>query len=187
MTGGDIRLGPGTLYEAIQRLEEDGLIEEAPASADQPQRRTVSADACRSRRAARGATALHRRSYARARSHRGSSILPRYSPVAGPAARARLSGVVPPPVPVGARVRVPRRAGRAALCASRRRCTALVDTLLDLRVGVAPTHAAADRDRSSLTFRPLASLAQGKRATTGLDPQARWIRCCMTLDTRSVS
>ena len=29
VTGGDIRLGPGTLYEAIQRLEEDGLIEEA--------------------------------------------------------------------------------------------------------------------------------------------------------------
>ncbi len=41
VTGGDIRLGPGTLYEAIQRLEEDGLIEEAsPASAGQPHRRT---------------------------------------------------------------------------------------------------------------------------------------------------
>jgi len=41
VTGGDIRLGPGTLYEAIQRLEEDGLIEEAsPASADQQQRRS---------------------------------------------------------------------------------------------------------------------------------------------------
>lgn len=40
VTGGDIRLGPGTLYEAIQRLEEDGLIEEAHASVDQPQRRT---------------------------------------------------------------------------------------------------------------------------------------------------
>ena len=40
MTGGDIRLGPGTLYEAIQRLEEDGLIEEAP----RVRRSTVSAD-----------------------------------------------------------------------------------------------------------------------------------------------
>jgi DNA-binding PadR family transcriptional regulator len=29
-TDGAIRLGPGTLYEAIQRLEESGLIEEAP-------------------------------------------------------------------------------------------------------------------------------------------------------------
>jgi DNA-binding PadR family transcriptional regulator len=29
-TGGDIRLGPGTLYEAIQRLEDGGLIAEAP-------------------------------------------------------------------------------------------------------------------------------------------------------------
>jgi DNA-binding PadR family transcriptional regulator len=29
-TGGAIRLGPGTLYEAIQRLEESGLVEEAP-------------------------------------------------------------------------------------------------------------------------------------------------------------
>jgi DNA-binding PadR family transcriptional regulator len=38
-TGGDIRLGPGTLYEAIQRLEEDGLIEEAPGSADRSGRR----------------------------------------------------------------------------------------------------------------------------------------------------
>src|SRR5829696_7202936 len=27
-TGGTVRLGPGTLYEAIQRLEEGGLIEE---------------------------------------------------------------------------------------------------------------------------------------------------------------
>jgi DNA-binding PadR family transcriptional regulator len=36
-TGGDIRLGPGTLYEAIQRLEEDGLIEASPG--DHPQRR----------------------------------------------------------------------------------------------------------------------------------------------------
>jgi DNA-binding PadR family transcriptional regulator len=41
VTGGDIRLGPGTLYEAIQRLEEDGLIEEASLSpADPPHRRT---------------------------------------------------------------------------------------------------------------------------------------------------
>ena len=30
-TDGQIRLGPGTLYEAIQRLEHSGLIEEAPA------------------------------------------------------------------------------------------------------------------------------------------------------------
>jgi DNA-binding PadR family transcriptional regulator len=28
---GAIKLGPGTLYEAIQRLEEGGLIEEVPA------------------------------------------------------------------------------------------------------------------------------------------------------------
>ena len=33
-TEGTIRLGPGTLYEAIQRLEEGGLIVEAPAAAD---------------------------------------------------------------------------------------------------------------------------------------------------------
>lgn len=32
-TDGVIRLGPGTLYEAVQRLEEGGLIEEAPPSA----------------------------------------------------------------------------------------------------------------------------------------------------------
>jgi len=31
-TEGAVRLGPGTLYEAIQRLEESGLIEEAPAT-----------------------------------------------------------------------------------------------------------------------------------------------------------
>ena len=31
-TDGAIRLGPGTLYEAIQRLEEGGLIEETAAS-----------------------------------------------------------------------------------------------------------------------------------------------------------
>jgi DNA-binding PadR family transcriptional regulator len=30
-TGGAIRLGPGTLYEAIQRLEEAGLITESDA------------------------------------------------------------------------------------------------------------------------------------------------------------
>jgi DNA-binding PadR family transcriptional regulator len=30
-TDGAIRLGPGTLYEAIQRLEEGGLIEETAA------------------------------------------------------------------------------------------------------------------------------------------------------------
>jgi DNA-binding PadR family transcriptional regulator len=39
VTGGDIRLGPGTLYEAIQRLEEDGLIEEAATSPADPQHR----------------------------------------------------------------------------------------------------------------------------------------------------
>ena len=32
-TGGAVRLGPGTLYEAIQRLEESGLISEADAGA----------------------------------------------------------------------------------------------------------------------------------------------------------
>ena len=32
-TGGSIRLGPGTLYEAIQRLEEGGLIGECAAAA----------------------------------------------------------------------------------------------------------------------------------------------------------
>lgn len=31
-TGGAIRLGPGTLYEAIQRLLDGGLIEEASAA-----------------------------------------------------------------------------------------------------------------------------------------------------------
>src|SRR5262245_36170897 len=31
-TGGSVRLGPGTLYEAIQRLEDGGLIAGAPAS-----------------------------------------------------------------------------------------------------------------------------------------------------------
>jgi DNA-binding PadR family transcriptional regulator len=32
LTGGQIRLGPGTLYRSIQRMLVDGLIEEAPAS-----------------------------------------------------------------------------------------------------------------------------------------------------------
>jgi DNA-binding PadR family transcriptional regulator len=31
LTGGVLRLGPGTLYESIQRLERDGLIEESPS------------------------------------------------------------------------------------------------------------------------------------------------------------
>jgi DNA-binding PadR family transcriptional regulator len=35
-TGGAIRLGPGTLYEAIQRLEDGGLIEEAAATGAEP-------------------------------------------------------------------------------------------------------------------------------------------------------
>src|SRR6185295_12116714 len=42
-TGGAIRLGPGTLYEAIQRLEDSGLIAEAegapPADGQEAQRR----------------------------------------------------------------------------------------------------------------------------------------------------
>lgn len=42
-TEGSIRLGPGTLYEAIQRLEEGGLITEAtaaePANGQEAQRR----------------------------------------------------------------------------------------------------------------------------------------------------
>ena len=42
-TGGEIRLGPGTLYEAIQRLEQGGLIVEAageePGNGQQAQRR----------------------------------------------------------------------------------------------------------------------------------------------------
>lgn len=33
-TDGSIRLGPGTLYEAIQRLEESGFIEETDPHAD---------------------------------------------------------------------------------------------------------------------------------------------------------
>jgi DNA-binding PadR family transcriptional regulator len=43
-TDGSIRLGPGTLYEAIQRLEESGWIAEAapgaPANGQEAQRRT---------------------------------------------------------------------------------------------------------------------------------------------------
>jgi DNA-binding PadR family transcriptional regulator len=35
-TGGSIRLGPGTLYEAIQRLQDDGLIEERGGGPDEP-------------------------------------------------------------------------------------------------------------------------------------------------------
>jgi DNA-binding PadR family transcriptional regulator len=35
-TSGGLRLGPGTLYEAIQRLEEAGLITEATASEADP-------------------------------------------------------------------------------------------------------------------------------------------------------
>jgi DNA-binding PadR family transcriptional regulator len=42
-TAGAIRLGPGTLYEAIQRLEESGLIAEtesgSPANGQEAQRR----------------------------------------------------------------------------------------------------------------------------------------------------
>ena len=35
-TGGAIRLGPGTLYEAIQRLQDSGLIEESRSRALDP-------------------------------------------------------------------------------------------------------------------------------------------------------
>ena len=44
-SGGSIRLGPGTLYEAIQRLQDGGLIEESrtrgedPANGQEAQRR----------------------------------------------------------------------------------------------------------------------------------------------------
>lgn len=48
-TNGSIRLGPGTLYEAIQRLQDDGLIEEDqgiragdPENGQQAQRRYYS-------------------------------------------------------------------------------------------------------------------------------------------------
>ena len=43
LTDGVLRLGPGTLYESIQRLEKQGLIEESPhrpdADEDHSQRR----------------------------------------------------------------------------------------------------------------------------------------------------
>ena len=35
-TNGSIRLGPGTLYEAIQRLQDSALIEESAGEADEP-------------------------------------------------------------------------------------------------------------------------------------------------------
>jgi DNA-binding PadR family transcriptional regulator len=35
-TNGSIRLGPGTLYEAIQRLQESALIEESAGDAEEP-------------------------------------------------------------------------------------------------------------------------------------------------------
>jgi len=35
-TQGAVRLGPGTLYEAIQRLQDDGLIEETAARGEEP-------------------------------------------------------------------------------------------------------------------------------------------------------
>ena len=35
-TDGAVRLGPGTLYEAIQRLEDGGLIEETAAGRTEP-------------------------------------------------------------------------------------------------------------------------------------------------------
>lgn len=35
-TSGSIRLGPGTLYEAIQRLQDSTLIAESDASGEQP-------------------------------------------------------------------------------------------------------------------------------------------------------
>ena len=42
-TGGEVQLGPGTLYEAIQRLEDGGLIAEAagrdPGNGQEAQRR----------------------------------------------------------------------------------------------------------------------------------------------------
>lgn len=34
-SGGSIRLGPGTLYAAIQRLQDGGLIEESPTRGDE--------------------------------------------------------------------------------------------------------------------------------------------------------
>lgn len=38
-TGGSVRLGPGTLYESIQRMEKRGLIEEVPTPAEDDERR----------------------------------------------------------------------------------------------------------------------------------------------------
>jgi DNA-binding PadR family transcriptional regulator len=35
-TGGSLRLGPGTLYEAIQRLQDGGLIEETSTRSETP-------------------------------------------------------------------------------------------------------------------------------------------------------
>ncbi|MBA2304647.1 MAG: helix-turn-helix transcriptional regulator [Acidobacteria bacterium] len=35
-TQGAVRLGPGTLYEAIQRLQDDGRIEETAARGEEP-------------------------------------------------------------------------------------------------------------------------------------------------------
>lgn len=50
-TGGSVRLGPGTLYEAIQRLEDAGLIQEGdagedPANGQQAQRRYYGLTTC---------------------------------------------------------------------------------------------------------------------------------------------
>jgi DNA-binding PadR family transcriptional regulator len=39
-TGGAVRLGPGTLYGAIKRLREDGLIEEREDEGDSERRRS---------------------------------------------------------------------------------------------------------------------------------------------------
>ena len=38
-TSGEVSLGSGTLYQAIQRLERDGLIREAPAPEESPDAR----------------------------------------------------------------------------------------------------------------------------------------------------
>jgi DNA-binding PadR family transcriptional regulator len=40
-TGGEVRLGTGTLYSAIKRLRSDGLVEEAPtpAASEDPRRK----------------------------------------------------------------------------------------------------------------------------------------------------
>ena len=39
-TGGVVRLGPGTLYESLQRMEQRGLIEEAPPPPSQASQRS---------------------------------------------------------------------------------------------------------------------------------------------------